>query len=641
MIIDTRSLGLPDVIVEALETILAATTDTPPGAEPPSDSEVLEQVALARVVAVQRLTGYLQALAISAHAELQDSIATELGALAGPDPSPSRAAKAVAEGHRVANAEIVTATGLALHEVQRRSRLAASPREFLGALLSALTHGRTTLERATAVRDDTAALPDQAAERVLDRVLAPKHGHAPDDLSPEATLSHARFLRRLRERVVHETARVRTAEEERTRRLEERDVWSRVDDHGVAQLGLSGHPDQVAAAKGRIDQLARAAKQGGDSRRLAQLRADIALALLTHGTTATQPGAGDVNLPETRELLPPTPSAPAPQGTGRPWAPGAGGGDLGTGAAGSAPDVDAPAGSSDPDVTPAAPDPWVHPDPGSPFADLILRDHEEQVASERRQQEELAAADSERARAAQAAAEQIARTAAALADLRAPAHVDVRVDLLTLLGLRDDPGHLDGIGPIPAETAREIALRTDSRWHRLVHDPVTGILYDRRTVSYHPTPTMRDDVVARDLTCRAPGCTRPAQVCDLDHVTPYPTGPTSPANLVALCRYHHQLKTRGHWDYRLDGEGRLHVTTRTGQRLEGGAHEHRDADPADRAAAEVRPAPGLDEWSGGEGPRGSLPGLLVPDLATWRHLDLDKVRALRARGFIVVLTLAA
>lgn len=614
MIIDTRSLGLPDVIVEALETILVATTDTPPGAEPRPDSEVLEQLALARVVAVQRLTGHLHALAISAHAELQDSIATELGALAGPDPCPSRAAKAVAEGHRVANAEIVTATGLALHEVQRRSRLAASPREFLGALLSALTHGRTTLERATAVRDDTAALPDEAADRVLDRVLAPKHGHAPDDLSPEATLSHARFLRRLRERVVHETARVRTAEEERTRRLEERDVWSRVDDHGVAQLGLSGHPDQVAAAKGRIDQLARAAKQGGDSRRLAQLRADIALALLTHGTTATQPG------------------------TGRPWAPGPGGGDLGTLAARSAPDVVAAAGSSGADVTPAAPDPWVHPDPGSPFADLILRDHEEQVASELHQQEELAAADSERARAAQAAAAQIARTAAALADLRAPAHVDVRVDLLTLLGLRDDPGYLDGIGPIPAKTAREIALRTDSRWHRLVHDPVTGILYDRRTVSYHPTPTMRDDVVARDLTCRAPGCTRPAQVCDLDHVTPYPTGPTSPANLVALCRYHHQLKTRGHWDYRLDGEGRLHVTTRTGQRVEGGAHEHRDAD---RAAAEVRPAPGLDEWSGGEGPRGSLPGLLVPDLATWRHLDLDKVRALRARGFIVVLTLAA
>ncbi len=32
---------------------------------------------------------------------------------------------------------------------------------------------------------------------------------------------------------------------------------------------------------------------------------------------------------------------------------------------------------------------------------------------------------------------------------------------------------------------------------------------------------------------------------DLDHVVPWPDGPTTVANLVALCRRHHRLKTSG------------------------------------------------------------------------------------------------
>ena len=47
----------------------------------------------------------------------------------------------------------------------------------------------------------------------------------------------------------------------------------------------------------------------------------------------------------------------------------------------------------------------------------------------------------------------------------------------------------------------------------------------------------------RDLTCRFPGCDKPAQVCDIDHTVPYPVGPTHPSNLKCLCRFHHLLKT--------------------------------------------------------------------------------------------------
>jgi hypothetical protein len=54
---------------------------------------------------------------------------------------------------------------------------------------------------------------------------------------------------------------------------------------------------------------------------------------------------------------------------------------------------------------------------------------------------------------------------------------------------------------------------------------------------------LADFVRCRDLTCRFPGCDKPAEVCDLDHTVPFPMGPTHASNLKLLCRYHHLLKT--------------------------------------------------------------------------------------------------
>jgi hypothetical protein len=39
----------------------------------------------------------------------------------------------------------------------------------------------------------------------------------------------------------------------------------------------------------------------------------------------------------------------------------------------------------------------------------------------------------------------------------------------------------------------------------------------------------------------------PARECDLDHLIPFPTGPTSADNLHALCRRHHSLKHDAGW----------------------------------------------------------------------------------------------
>jgi hypothetical protein len=88
---------------------------------------------------------------------------------------------------------------------------------------------------------------------------------------------------------------------------------------------------------------------------------------------------------------------------------------------------------------------------------------------------------------------------------------------------------------------------------------------------YIPSAKLADFVRCRDLTCRAPGCDRPAVDCDLDHTVAYRDGgSTHASNLKALCRKHHLLKTFGGWlDKQLpDGtviwrlpDGHTYVTT--------------------------------------------------------------------------------
>lgn len=65
----------------------------------------------------------------------------------------------------------------------------------------------------------------------------------------------------------------------------------------------------------------------------------------------------------------------------------------------------------------------------------------------------------------------------------------------------------------------------------------------RATHTYRPDERLRAYIQGRDGTCRFPGCHVPARRCDIDHVIPFPQGPTTPDNLHCLCRRHHNMKT--------------------------------------------------------------------------------------------------
>ncbi|MDZ5619183.1 HNH endonuclease signature motif containing protein, partial [Nocardioides sp. HM23] len=68
--------------------------------------------------------------------------------------------------------------------------------------------------------------------------------------------------------------------------------------------------------------------------------------------------------------------------------------------------------------------------------------------------------------------------------------------------------------------------------------------------------------------CGFPYCTKPAETCDLDHITPHAGGGTTCAcNLSPACRGHHRYKTSGQATYRMLTPGTYHWTLPTGTYL--------------------------------------------------------------------------
>lgn len=99
----------------------------------------------------------------------------------------------------------------------------------------------------------------------------------------------------------------------------------------------------------------------------------------------------------------------------------------------------------------------------------------------------------------------------------------------------------------------------------------TGALVDPgsalATEAYRPGKALKQLVRQRDGRCRFPGCVTAARQCDLDHVVPWPAGPTDATNLICLCRRHHRVKQRHRWRVRLDANGLVEWTDPAGRRL--------------------------------------------------------------------------
>jgi hypothetical protein len=137
----------------------------------------------------------------------------------------------------------------------------------------------------------------------------------------------------------------------------------------------------------------------------------------------------------------------------------------------------------------------------------------------------------------------------------------------TALTMSDTGCELAGYGPLPAAVARDIMTNPNSTLRTVLTDPATGAVRDLGRTRRRPSAFLRDFVAARDRECAAPGCHRPAQRCDFDHLREWGhLGVTADHNGGAKCERDHYRKDQPGWTLTHNpGTGTSTITTPTGR----------------------------------------------------------------------------
>ena len=128
------------------------------------------------------------------------------------------------------------------------------------------------------------------------------------------------------------------------------------------------------------------------------------------------------------------------------------------------------------------------------------------------------------------------------------AQVLVTVPVFVLMGLTEEPGVLDGYGPIPASMARTLVADGASSFYRVLTDPRDGAPLEIGRKSYRIPNNMRQWLRMRDGKCPFPGCSNHSLDNDADHILAWAQGGTTGiSNLGQPCPKHHRLKHTTQW----------------------------------------------------------------------------------------------
>ncbi len=129
------------------------------------------------------------------------------------------------------------------------------------------------------------------------------------------------------------------------------------------------------------------------------------------------------------------------------------------------------------------------------------------------------------------------------------------------------PGHVDHsrVGALLPDDLAGLLANPTTRIRVAGSDASTGAATTDSTAAYRPAGSVVRRVRRRDGTCRFPGCATPAERCQLDHVIPWPDGPTEDANLACLCTSHHGFKHHAGWRLSMTSAGVCTWTAPTGR----------------------------------------------------------------------------
>lgn len=167
--------------------------------------------------------------------------------------------------------------------------------------------------------------------------------------------------------------------------------------------------------------------------------------------------------------------------------------------------------------------------------------------------------------------------------------------LETADGRLGEPAELDDGTPLAPSAFARIAC--DARITRVVFGPA-GQPLDVGRAQRTFTGPQRAAVVARDRTCRYPGCSAPPIICEVHHILWWSRlGPTAVDNGILLCAFHHRQVHQHDLAIAHDGAGGFTFTRRDGTVICGGGLVQgdgsrtpgpRDAGPSDPHQPDLR-----------------------------------------------------
>lgn len=533
------------------------------------DHKARAQEMLAAVEQVTVLSSRMDGVRLAATRQLTAQVTKMLLAEKGmtdPDEMSKTARKALLiQAKRSTRHEIEAVTGWGSGDVTKLVGLANAPASVRGPVHQSLAKGEASWPVVRAYFRSTSAMEHEDGAAIANGLF----GDDPDESVTERLTREGEFVGgpwrakefyRALEREVHK---IKNQDPEEAKKAKARakagaDVRVNIDLEGTAEILIGTRPAHATAAADRIERAARAARKAGDKRTLRELRVAVAMSLLLHGTLDFDGISDDPNTltveqsDQLTKILYALPAAnlqvivpfgaifgdtlPGMGSTGSP---------LGSHGVNDAPDVAADLGG---EVTtglvggPAA----APPGPAEPSTPGTRGDPCPTPPASQ------------------------GRTPPASQGRTPPASQDsVRPNAV---------GEVIGKRPTFLNSSElwELMLTPGSAFYRLLVDPVTGRCVEKSAKGYRFTAAQREQIMAADGFCRAPGCLQPAWLCQIDHVQEYgtPGGDTSEANAQSVNDQHHNLKTMKLWDAVINKHRDVTWTTLLGRIYTTKAHDY-------------------------------------------------------------------